>query len=120
MSRESRNLGAIAGHLYDIGLKLSTTNDILESKLGGIENELCLARRDLDILVGLSTPEIELLNREKELIKKKIDSYSWCFPDECVETRTKLDKKYQELEQSIQKAKNQLHKKIRGDLKNDT
>lgn len=112
MSRESRDLGAIAGHLYDIGLKLSTTNDILKSKLGGVENELCLARRDLDILVGVSTPEIELLNRKKELVKKEIDAYSGCFPDECVETRDKLDKELCELEQSIQEAKDQLYKNI--------
>ena len=118
MSRESAELSAIAGHLCDIKHALNTTNGILKSKLGGIKDELCLARRDFDILVGLSTPEIELLNREKEEVQKEIDTYgSFCFPDECVEYRDELDKKYQKLEQSIQKAKNQLYKKIKGGKK---
>ena len=114
MSKESSNLGAIAGHLYDIKLALGTTNNILESKLGGIKDELCLARRDLDILVGVSTPEIEVLNRKKDLLVKEIDACSGLFPDECVEYRAKLDEKYQKLEQSIRKTKDQLYKNIEG------
>lgn len=114
MSRESKDLGAIAGHLYDIKNALNANNSILQEKLSRIEDELCLARRDFDILVGLSTPEIELLNRKKDEVQKEIDSYSMLFPDECVEYRNKLDKEYQKLGQSIEKLKNQLYKDIKG------
>lgn len=115
MSTENKNLGAIAGHLYDIEKALSANNSILKEKLSAIKDEFRLTRRDFDILVGLSTPEIELLNRKKELVLQKIDSYSVFLPDECVEEREKLDKEYWELEQSIEKAKNQLYKDIKGD-----
>lgn len=114
MSTVNGSLSAIAGHLCDIEKALSANNSILKEKLSGIEDELHLARRDFDILVGLSTPEIELLNRKKELVLQKIDSYSVFLPDEYVEERDELDKEYWELEQSIEKAKNQLYKDIKG------
>lgn len=117
-SGENENLDAIAGHLYDINKALRANNSILKEKLSGIEDELHLTRRDFDILVGLSTPEIELMIRKKELVKKEIDSYSVYFPDECVEERDKLEEEYEELEQSIEKAKNQLYKDIKG-VKNE-
>lgn len=111
MSGELTNLSAISGHLYDIKHILNKTNNILADDLQKITTDLNLARRDLDILVGLSTPEIELLNRKKELLEKEIDRYSGFAPDEFVEYRDKLNKEFYELEQSIQKAKEQLYKK---------
>lgn len=114
MSGENGNLGAIAGHLYDIKNMLGENNSILKEKLSKIEYEIRLARQDFDIIVGLSTPKIELLNRKKDLLKEEIDSYSGCFPDECVEYREKLDKALCDLEQSIEQEKNQLYEKIMG------
>lgn len=119
MSTELSNLSAISGHLYDIKNMLSKTNDILAEGSQKITTELNLARRDLDILVGLSTPEIEVLNRKKDLLKKEIDAYSGLFPDECVEYRDKLEKDLYELEQSIEKAKDRLYKKYNKEEKNE-
>lgn len=119
MTQDCRNLSAISGHLYDIKNMLSRTNDILAEGSRNITTELNLARRDLDILVGVSTPEIEMLNRKKDLLKKEIDEYSGFFPDECVEYRDKLDKELCELEQSIQKAKDQLYKKYNKEEVNE-